>query len=625
MSTWGRRHEIAEHQFFICKGWIVLRHKFFDYFNCYLFKIIDMKKIIFFSFTSLILSFILGCDTPPISGEDPLLPDLVEDDWRLGLSQASSLSVAQINNSVTSSSSSEPIKDEVTSITQPLLIISSNNRKKDKGKERIKDNEEYKVERNYGLINSHREMPRLGMEEEVYEEITEGTKERIYKYGNSFLQEQERQSSIVEENKGLLGTLQVLPPEMLETIILDIGFNKSNPLIMANRTFYEIVKSVFHRQLRYALRAGDIDKFKELIINTMVYLNAKNEDGYTPLHLAALSGKLEFVQFLIKKGADVNTRGGNIKPFFTPFHLAHIIGHTEIANFLFEQQAFKNKAVTRLHFAAMDGEDIELIKMHIKEAIAKLNPKDLPEEKEFIRQYINVKDANGYTPLHRSARGPHLEVIKYLVEQGADVNARDNNGYTPLHWAVGTYDIKTVQFLLAHNADIDAININGNTPLHVVFINNKQTEGLAGLLIENGASVNLTNKEGYTPLDLATQNGQEKLIIDLIINRTNNNGHTSIHLAILKNNSELVSYLLKLNANPNTKDRYGNTPLHMAVRQRNLNIIKILLDNGAELNATDDNGWSPLAIAIQENYSDVVDYLRDRGADEDDSPLASFF
>jgi Ankyrin repeats (3 copies) len=52
------------------------------------------------------------------------------------------------------------------------------------------------------------------------------------------------------------------------------------------------------------------------------------------------------------------------------------------------------------------------------------------------KSVVNARDANGWTPLHESVRGGHIDAIKLLVEHGADVNSKTNmDGATPLWWA----------------------------------------------------------------------------------------------------------------------------------------------------------------------------------------------
>jgi Ankyrin repeats (3 copies) len=74
----------------------------------------------------------------------------------------------------------------------------------------------------------------------------------------------------------------------------------------------------------------------------------------------------------------------------------------------------------------------------------------LHEEIKKKKAIVNAKDENGWTPLHEGARGGHLDVVKLLVENGADLSARTaGDGGTALWWAKQTHpeDHPVVQFL----------------------------------------------------------------------------------------------------------------------------------------------------------------------------------
>jgi ankyrin repeat protein len=101
------------------------------------------------------------------------------------------------------------------------------------------------------------------------------------------------------------------------------------------------------------------------------------------------------------------------------------------------------------------------------------------------------------TPLHEVAARGQFELVRLLVEQGADVNAEDLMGQTPLHHAVEYPDI--VRYLVDNGAAVNEDDVHGETPLHLAV----RTPESARILVENGASVAFENHFGETPLDLA--------------------------------------------------------------------------------------------------------------------------
>ena len=79
---------------------------------------------------------------------------------------------------------------------------------------------------------------------------------------------------------------------------------------------------------------------------------------------------------------------------------------------------------------------------------------------------VNIRDKIvGKTPLHKAARYGRVDLCQILVDNGADVNARTTAGTTPLHWAAEEGYYKVVQFLLENGANVNSKNVNGDTPL----------------------------------------------------------------------------------------------------------------------------------------------------------------
>jgi ankyrin repeat protein len=74
------------------------------------------------------------------------------------------------------------------------------------------------------------------------------------------------------------------------------------------------------------------------------------------------------------------------------------------------------------------------------------------------------RNGMGVTPLHSAAAGRHLEIARLLVDAGADVNARSGEGFTPLHSAAQNGQAELVRLLLNYGADPHAAADGGKTP-----------------------------------------------------------------------------------------------------------------------------------------------------------------
>lgn len=72
------------------------------------------------------------------------------------------------------------------------------------------------------------------------------------------------------------------------------------------------------------------------------------------------------------------------------------------------------------------------------------------------RADVNLRDADGFAPLHHASRLPRLEVMMALVKAGADVNALTPTGFTPLHAAAEHGSLSKTRYLLESGANPDA-------------------------------------------------------------------------------------------------------------------------------------------------------------------------
>jgi ankyrin repeat protein len=119
---------------------------------------------------------------------------------------------------------------------------------------------------------------------------------------------------------------------------------------------------------------------------------------------------------------------------------------------------------------------------------------------------VNARDTGyfGNTPLHVASVLGRVQVVKELVERGADIEANDSGGSTPLHGASCRGHVVVVIELLSRGANIDAKNDVGSTPLHYAA-NSDQHFPVVKALLNGGANMLAANNQGKLPVHYAVR------------------------------------------------------------------------------------------------------------------------
>jgi ankyrin repeat protein len=266
----------------------------------------------------------------------------------------------------------------------------------------------------------------------------------------------------------------------------------------------------------------------------------------TPLLYATREGHLELARLLIDSGADLELADGNgVTPLLNAIVNASILrvnrtgtsDHLQIAHLLLDAGA-DAKAVdwygeTPL-WAAVDIRNLELGREHNDrgvraEAFALIerllasgaDPNARTREYSHERRFILVVvgsvswvDLTGQTPFLRAAAAGDVEVMRLLLQHGADPNIATNAGTTPLmvaagvNWAVAeTFDLGNEALLeavkLAHSLgnDVNAVNSMGVAAIHGAA--NRGANDVIEYLAANGARLDVADAQGRTPLDWA--------------------------------------------------------------------------------------------------------------------------
>ncbi|MEZ5039610.1 MAG: ankyrin repeat domain-containing protein [Saprospiraceae bacterium] len=124
---------------------------------------------------------------------------------------------------------------------------------------------------------------------------------------------------------------------------------------------------------------------------------------------------------------------------------------------------------------------------------------------------INSHASDGFTALSLAAFFSQLEVVKYLLEQGADPNiaAKNPSNIAPIHAAVAANHLGICELLVQHGANVNLSQTQGVRPLHAAA--HRGNLAMVQLLVEAGAEVNAQMENGDTALDFAEKDGHEEV------------------------------------------------------------------------------------------------------------------
>lgn len=123
---------------------------------------------------------------------------------------------------------------------------------------------------------------------------------------------------------------------------------------------------------------------------------------------------------------------------------------------------------------------------------------------------LNSRAKSESLPLHYSSNMGHIEVTRFLLEKGADVDSRNQYGRTPLQYAANFKHTEVVALLLDYGADINARDVSGRTALrYAVVASDLDT---IKLLLDRGASRDSKTHKGESPLDFADDENVRELL-----------------------------------------------------------------------------------------------------------------
>jgi ankyrin repeat protein len=167
--------------------------------------------------------------------------------------------------------------------------------------------------------------------------------------------------------------------------------------------------------------------------------------------------------------------------------------------------------------------------------------------------------------IHEAAKRGDIEKVRSILSSDkSQLEAKDRVGYTPLNWAAMRAKWDMVKFLLDMGANTNSPGFDKCTSLHCA--SHHDNKDIIELLINKGADHTFKNAWGNTPLHVAAQRGCKQSAAMLIakganLQATSNEGWTPLHYAFKCGHKALRKLLIEAGASKTTKDKYGKTPL----------------------------------------------------------------
>lgn len=329
-----------------------------------------------------------------------------------------------------------------------------------------------------------------------------------------------------------------------------------------------------------------IDLFKNKNLDVNAILDNKNT---TVLHKACFNGRIRLAEYLITHGAQINAKR-LVCDAITPLEAACLKGNAQLILLLLERGADVN--ATNYYDEPVLYWAIDLLKNE-GEVVAIVQA--------ILNKGVNI-DAPGRkgTPLYLACERGYKDVVKLLLDKGADVNGIHTNRYG------STIDAHSPLFAVVRNGNLDIakllfehqVNPNPKRTFFNIFGKHEWPETLFKVALGSG-------EPNQDMLRLLSEKGSH------INEQSGGDKSSALHIAVQKGFLEAATVLLELHADPNIQDSHGYTPLHIAAEQGDLNMIKLLIEKGADFTKKNGAGKTPLNLAKDKNRLEVKTYLKE--------------
>ncbi|KAL6406251.1 FabD/lysophospholipase-like protein [Ilyonectria robusta] len=417
-------------------------------------------------------------------------------------------------------------------------------------------------------------------------------------------------------------------------------------------------------------QVGDFHMF-EYLLGVAGDIPEARERFLLMIRNAIYRGNDEMVKLTILKGADINAKDESGRTLLSsaiedqsPDQVKALLRHDAVPSDTHEMGAALSLAARRgdneLAQLILSTCDLD-INMPCEGGRPALSTAVLFEQKQvallLLQHSANVNHGEmDETALHIAAESCQDDMVKILLEHGADVDCEDRSGDTPLYRATGRCAKSTVKVLLDAGADPNAGSGTQKALLQAVTYGDEQ---MVRWLLGAGASINEKDENGDTALEIAFRKSRtdlipvleshgadiknvsvhtlndtipkkklgytEQYLVDLLIrkgvdvNGQDVSGRTPLIAASSCGDKDTVETLLRAGADPNLQDPDGYPPLYYAIVSEEPQTVTALLKGGASITVEDKNGLSAIEWVVQRRESDynqtILDAILEKGPD----------
>lgn len=333
-----------------------------------------------------------------------------------------------------------------------------------------------------------------------------------------------------------------------------------------------------------------------------------DDDGRCALHLAATAGNMADIRLLLKSGANPDQPDKN---GITPMMHAIAARNLDIVDAFLKAgakpDAGRGFAPTPLRYAIENDIDAAFI--------AALYDRGMT-------QSDRVKKEN---PLHTACAAGRDDLLAFFAARGVPVDHRNTAGDTPLHLAAENGHTAAAREMLRLGAASSIRNDNVETPLLCALA--ARQNDVAALLLDIPAVCRTLNdhatyKEGHTPLLVAAQDGNDKMVEKLAalgadIHHADHEGRNSLCHAVAGGHLSTVRLLLRLGID--TRDaqtsRFAMQDWAAIDDDRAADMLRLLVENGIDIDARDKDGDTVLHNAADNAQAERIGLLLALGAD----------